>query len=188
MAAKETLGNLAAEQTAKIISAAADIALVVDGHEVILDTTISRPDLKADLANSAIWPGQTWSDVVTDESRPKVKLLLEEAGSDASGKWRQLIHPATNGDVPILYCAVRIGKSRILAIGRDMRAVAELQQRLIDTQVSMERDYSLLRHAETRYRVLFHTTPEPVLVIDAGRANENPARPPLMPWKSRSGR
>ena len=149
----------------------------VDGNEVILDTTISRPDLKSDLANASLWPGQTWSDIVTDDSRPKVKLLLEEAGSTAKARWRQLAHPAANGDVPILYYAVRIKKDRVLAIGRDMRAVAELQQRLVETQASMERDYSLLRHAETRYRVLFHTTPEPVLVIDAATENVVEANP-----------
>jgi transcriptional regulator PpsR len=31
----------------------------------------------------------------------------------------------------------------------------------------MERDYSKLRHAETRYRVLFQTSSEPVLIVDA---------------------
>lgn len=177
MAAKEMLGNLAAEQTARIISAVADIAIVVDGNEVILDTTISRPDLKSNLANAGFWLGQTWSDIVTDESRPKVKLLLEEAGSNAQSKWRQLSHPATNAEIPILYYAVRIKKDRVLAIGRDMRAVAELQQRLVETQATIERDYSFLRHAETRYRVLFHTTPEPVLVMDAATENVVEANP-----------
>jgi PAS domain S-box-containing protein len=177
MAANEVLGDLAAEQTARIISAVADVALVIDGNEVILDTTISRPDLKSDLANASLWAGQTWSDIVTDESRPKVKLLVADAGPGAQAKWRQLAHPAPNGDVPILYYAMRIRKDRVLAIGRDMRAVADLQQRLVETQASMERDYSLLRHAETRYRVLFHTTPEPVLVIDAATENVVEANP-----------
>jgi transcriptional regulator PpsR len=33
--------------------------------------------------------------------------------------------------------------------------------------MSMERDYSRLRHVETRYRILFQTSAEPVLVVDA---------------------
>ena len=33
--------------------------------------------------------------------------------------------------------------------------------------MSMERDYSRLRHVETRYRILFQTSAEPVFVVDA---------------------
>ncbi|MDP2412180.1 MAG: transcriptional regulator PpsR [Pseudolabrys sp.] len=168
MAAKDSLGSLATETTAKIIAAAADIALVVDGSEVILDTTFSRPGLKSDLANAADWSGRTWTETVTEESRPKVKMLLEAAATEAPAKWRNLSHPATaGGEIPLLYTAVRLRKDRYLAIGRDMRALADLQHRLVEAQTSMERDYSRLRHAETRYRVLFHTTSEPVLIVDA---------------------
>lgn len=168
MAAKESLGNLPADTTAKIIAAAADIALVVDGSAVILDLIVSRPGLGQDLADVAIWPGQTFSQIVTEDSRPKVKMLLEAAATDAPTKWRNLAHPATAGsDIPLLYTAVRLKKDRYLAVGRDMRAMADLQQRLVEAQTSMERDYARLRHAETRYRVLFHTTSEPVLIVDA---------------------
>ncbi len=168
MAAKESLGSLAAETTATIISAVADIALIVDGNDVILDTTFSRPGLESDLANAAVWPGHTWAEIVTEESRPKVGMLLEAAANDAPAKWRNLSHPATvGGEIPVLYTAVRLQNDRYLAIGRDMRAMADLQQRLVEAQTSMERDYSRLRHAETRYRVLFHTTAEPVLIVDA---------------------
>jgi transcriptional regulator PpsR len=179
MAAGETFGDIASETTARIIAAAADIALVVDGNAVILDTTISRPDLKSDLADAARWTGQSWGAVVTEGSRAKVKMLIDGAASaEAPAKWRQLDHPAkTAGDIPILYCAIRIKKDRYLAIGRDIRAVAELQQRLVEAQTSMERDYALLRQSETRYRVLFHTTPEPVLIVDAASENVVEANP-----------
>jgi len=45
--------------------------------------------------------------------------------------------------------------------------LAELQRRLVETQQSVERDYLRLRHIEARYRVLFETSPEAVLMIDA---------------------
>jgi transcriptional regulator PpsR len=178
MAAKESLGTLAAETTARIVSAAADIALVVDGNEVILDSTVSRPGLMSDLADAAFWSGRAWADIVTEESRPKIKMLIEEAPSGAAPKWRQLAHPAAaGGEIPVMYCAVRIKKDRYLALGRDMRTVADLQHRLIEAQTSMERDYSRLRHAETRYRVLFHTTPDPILVVDAATESIVEANP-----------
>lgn len=168
MAANESLGSLPAETTAKIIAAAADIALVIDGSEVILDLTLSRPGLGKDIANVASWSGRTFSKTVTEDSRPKVKMLLEAAATDAPAKWRNLAHPAAGGgEIPLLYTAVPLKKNRYLVVGRDMRAMADLQQRLVEAQTSMERDYARLRHAETRYRVLFHTTSEPVLIVDA---------------------
>ncbi len=70
--------------------------------------------------------------------------------------------------MPILYSAVQVGKDgRVVAVGRDLRAIAALQQRLVDAQQSMERDYWRLRQVETRYRFLFQMASEAVLVIDA---------------------
>ena len=55
----------------------------------------------------------------------------------------------------------------MLAVGRDLRATAALQQRLVEAQQAMERDYWKFRHAETRYRHLFQVASEAVLVVDA---------------------
>ncbi len=166
---KDSLGNLAADVAAAVVEAAADIALVVDAKGVILDAAIARPDLAADLAGAARWTGKRWNEIVTEETQPKVEMLLGESASGVTSQWRQLAHPAAQGgEVPVLYCAVPIAKSgRTLAVGRDMRALASLQQRLVEAQMSMERDYSRLRHSETRYRVLFQISSEPALVLDA---------------------
>ena len=87
----------------------------------------------------------------------------------APPRWRHLNHPSADGpDVPILYSAVKVGgRGNVVAVGRDLRATAALQQRLIDAQQSMERDYSRLRHVETRYRLLFQVTSEAVMIVDA---------------------
>jgi transcriptional regulator PpsR len=53
-----------------------------------------------------------------------------------------------------------------------------MQQRLINAQQSMERDYVRLRHAETRYRLLFQVSSEAAMIIDgSGNAilDANPA-------------
>ena len=55
----------------------------------------------------------------------------------------------------------------MLAVGRNLERLAELQRRLVETQQSVERDYLRLRHIEARYRVLFETSPEAVLMVDA---------------------
>lgn len=42
-----------------------------------------------------------------------------------------------------------------------------MQQRLVDAQQAIERDYTRLRQLETRYRVLFEMASEAVIVLDA---------------------
>ncbi|MFZ8452938.1 hypothetical protein ACO1MT_15590, partial [Staphylococcus aureus] len=77
--------------------------------------------------------------------------------------------PAVRGpDIPILYSVVALtDQQRFIAIGRDVRAAAALQQKLIDAQIAIERDYSRMRNVESRYRVLFEMSSEPVLIVDA---------------------
>lgn len=164
---KRVLGGLDAESTASLIAAAADVALVLDGEGVIRDVTLGSEELS--LENCGKWIGQPWLETVTVESRPKVESLLRDASSKTARKWRQVNHTSSLGaDVPMLYSAVQVGaEGRVIAFGRDLRSSAALQQRLIDAQQSLERDYWRLRHVETRYRLLFQMSTEAVLVIDS---------------------
>jgi transcriptional regulator PpsR len=87
-------------------------------------------------------------------------------------------HVAAGGEVPVRYMVMTLGDSeRLIAIGRDMRAAAEMQQRLLQTQQSLERDYIRLRQAETRYRLLFDMASEPVLIVDGQTRRIREANP-----------
>lgn len=187
---KRSLGDLDAEAAGALIAAAADVALIVDAKGVIRDLAVGTEELAHEL-DSAAWLGQPWAQTVTAETRPKVDALLSEAAASREVRWRQVNHPSTLGhDVPILYSGVAAGKAgRVVAIGRDLRAVAALQQRLVDAQQSMERDYWRLRHAETRYRLLFQMASEPIVVLDAGSQKvleANPAADRLLGGAGRS--
>jgi transcriptional regulator PpsR len=179
-APESSLGDLDAEATASLIAAAADIALVVDGAGVIRDFAMNSEELSRDLAGGE-WFGRPWLETVTEDSRPKVEALIRDAAARAAPRWRHINQVAAPGgaSVPILFSAVRLGKAdRAVAFGRDLRAVSALQQRLMEAQRSVERDYARLRQAETRYRLLFQMSPEPVLVLDAATgkvAEVNPA-------------
>jgi transcriptional regulator PpsR len=176
-APKKSLGDLDAEAAATLIAAAADVALIVDGDGVIRDVAFGAEELSLD--EHGHWLGQPWVETVTVESRPKVMELLRDAALKATPRWRQVNHPSSRGaDVPILYSAVQVGQEgRVVAVGRDLRAIAALQQRLMDAQQSMERDYSRLRRAETRYRVLFQIASEAVLIVDAATMRVVEANP-----------
>lgn len=183
-APRKSLGDIDAEATATLIAAAADIALVIDREGIIRDVAFGSNDLA--LEGYSEWLGQSWLDTVTIESRSKIDMLLREAGKQAISKPRQLNHPSTRGtaDVPVLYSVVQIGQEgRVVALGRDLRKMAALQQRLLDAQQSIEREYQRLRQAETRYRLLFHMASEAVLILDADSQKvmeANPAAGKLM--------
>ncbi|MGQ0455689.1 MAG: transcriptional regulator PpsR [Hyphomicrobium sp.] len=182
-APKKTLGDLDAEAAAKLIAAAADIALVVDAKGVIRDVAVGSEDLAAEGWGK--WVGQRWIETVTVESRVKIEDMLRDAiGAKQLPRSRQVNHPSRRGDIPIRYSAIEVGENgRIVAVGRDLRAVAALQQRLVETQQNMEREYSRLRHAETRYRLLFQVAGEAVLVVDAASmkiVESNPAATRLL--------
>jgi transcriptional regulator PpsR len=177
-APKKSLGELDVEAAATLIATAADVALIVDGDGVIRDLAFGSDELSREGYDGK-WVGLQWADTVTVESRPKVEALLREAGAKSATRWRQVNHPSPRGaDVPILYSAMQVGPGgRVVAVGRDLRAIAALQQRLVDAQQSMERDYWRLRHVETRYRLLFQMASEAVLIVDASTQKVIEANP-----------
>jgi transcriptional regulator PpsR len=133
--------------------------------------SIFADELAQELAGRKTCIGKPWSRVVTVESRPKVEAMLAEASTNAASSWRQISHPAAGGgpDIPILYSVIQAGRPGVLvAVGRDLRPVAQLQQKLVQAQASLERDYSRLRHVEMRYRLLFELSAEPIMIVNAG--------------------
>lgn len=165
-APKKTIGTLDADAAAKVVAAAGDVAIILDGKGVIKDVAFSDPDFARD--GFASWIGQRWTDTVTIESKIKIDELVRDALAGTPPRARQVNHPSLGGpDIPMQYSAVAVGDgSRIVALGRDLRSLAALQRRLVDSQQSMERDYARVRNSETRYRLLFQITSEPVLIVD----------------------
>ncbi len=177
---KESLGDLGAQAAAKLIAAAADVAVVIDGRGVVRDVAFNKDELSLELDGRGRWRGSKLAEIVTAETRSKINELLQDATDGKASAWRQVNHPSSVGvDVPVLYTAVNIGRDdRFVLVGRDLRQLATMQQRLISAQQSMERDYVRLRHAETRYRLLFQVSAEAVMMIDAqttGIIDVNPA-------------
>jgi transcriptional regulator PpsR len=159
------LGAADSQTVASILTAASDVALVVDGDGIIRDLHLGAEPA---LDEARDWLGREWVETVTSESRRKVEQMLREArGDEGASRRRQVNHAFASGaELPVAYTAVRMG-SGVVAVGRDLRAVAALQQRLVQAQQAMERDYWRMRHVETRYRLLFQLSGEAVLVVDA---------------------
>src|SRR3954469_13397478 len=184
-APKESLGDLKADVAAMLVAAASDIALALDAEGTIQDVAFQQAGLPLELKHNEAWVGRFWQATVSDESQTKPELLLAEAAERGMSRWREIHYPAVRGpDIPILFAVVAVkGAARFVAVGRDVRATAALQQKLIEAQVTIERDYSRMRNAESRYRILFQITSEPVLIIDAAThriVEANPAAAALL--------
>jgi transcriptional regulator PpsR len=161
------LGQLNPDEVAHIVQASADISLTLNRDGIIQSIAFGNPDLRSPSLES--WVGKNWLDVVTSESRPKIQALLQDANETSLSRFRQINVPSPgSADLPLLCATLKVGSTgQIIALARDLREISLLQQRLVDAQQAIERDYTRLRQLETRYRVLFEMASEAVIVLDA---------------------
>ena len=162
----EGIAGLDPSSAASAIAKAADVAIVVSPDATVLDIAVNAAEVVN--AGAPRWLGARFVDLVTIESREKITALM---GDDPTKlrRWRQLNHPVEGSqDLPVEYCVIYVWPDgrRILA-GRELAGLSGLQQRLMNTQLSMEREYARVRSAEARYRILFQVTSEAVLIVDA---------------------
>lgn len=162
----ENLGTINGQTAASLLGAAADIALVIDKRGVIRDLSVSSDELRS--KNTQKWIGQKWSDTVAIDSQEKIQELLTQ-DTDSSSQQRQINHRTEEGEnLLVLYSMVQLSdKGYRVAIGKDLSSLTRMQQRLINVQQSMERDYSQLRQFETRYRLLFRTAVDAIIITEA---------------------
>lgn len=177
----ELFSGLGADALGILATASSDVTVVIGRDSRVVDVAYRDNGLKAwDLED---WIGKPWMDTVTVESRDKVAEMLEESAKGPTTRSRQVNHPGRNGrDLPVGYRLVSLaGWPHRVALGTDLRPMAEMQQRLIRSQIEMEKDYRKLRDIESRYRILFHLAVEPLVVVDTQAlkildANEGAAR------------
>jgi transcriptional regulator PpsR len=160
------LSELAPELAATFATIASDIALVIDRDGIVCNVSFGGAPIKPAGGD---WIGRAWVDTVTGETRNKIEMLLEEVRSTGVSRRREVNHPSEAGtDIPMAYAAIRLGDDGpVVAAGRDLRAIAAIQKRFLETQQEMERGYWKHRQFESRYRLLFQVATDAVLVVDA---------------------
>ena len=177
----DDLGALApwAQELAQtFVSLSSDIALVLDESGVIRSVAQSGSQPMAPTA--AEWIGRPWADTVATPMRRKVEALLNDVTSTGLARRREISHNGAGGtDIPVAYTAIRLGRDGpVIAVGRDLRAVAAIQQRFLDAQHDLERGYWKARQVESQERQLHQVLTDGVLSVDAQtlgivRANRN---------------
>ena len=170
----ELFADLDGDSAERLAMIAGDIALMLDGSGTIIDVSADPRE----FPEMGDWIGRDWLDTVTVESRPKVMEMLAGARKGQTQAWRQVNQLGGDGDIPLRFALVSIGTGkRTIALGRDMREAAALQQRLLQAQQSLERDYLRLRHVETRYRLLFELSSEPTAIVEGDSLRIREANP-----------
>ena len=175
--AEDSFSGLDADTIAALVVNSSDIALVIEDGR-IRDAAVSLEDLRRSGVVEG-WIGKEWAETVTVESRPKISALLNSGGSLASQPARHVNHPTTGAkELPIAYRTVATKHgNRMIALGRDLRTAADLQQRLLKVQQELEHDYGLMRQAEARYRTIFQAVSEAILIVDADQLKVEDANP-----------
>lgn len=141
-----------------------DIVLIVgqDGviQNVAVGAAMAEPAAKA-------WIGRHWAETVTGSTRRKIELLLQEVGTAGVTRRREVNHQSDAGpDIPVSYSALRLGKQGpVIAVGRDLRAVAAIQQQMLSAQQELERNYWTLRRDQGKQRELDQVASDAVLVV-----------------------
>jgi transcriptional regulator PpsR len=141
-----------------------DITLLLDMDGVIREATLS-PAMQGESVDG--WLGRPWVEIAGDVGGDKVKRMVEDARASGISAFRQINQRFPSGlEIPIEFTTVLLGgRAGMLAIGKNLQAVAELQSRLIAAQQTMERDYWKLREIETRYRLVFDASDEAVVIV-----------------------
>ncbi len=153
-----------------------DITLVLDMDGVIQDATLSNSIFGEAVAGLI---GRPWVETVGDFGSDKITRMVDDARSSGVSAFREVTQCFPSGlRLPIEYMTVRLGaKAGLLAVGKNLQAVAELQSRLIAAQQAMEQDYWKFREIETRYRLLFDASNEAVLLVKADNLRVVEANP-----------
>ncbi|HRD75102.1 MAG TPA: transcriptional regulator PpsR [Hyphomicrobiaceae bacterium] len=178
---RKAISSLNAEAATRLVTVATDLAVMMDPDGTVCDVAICSDSLSKE-SDVHSWIGRNWIDTVTIESRPKIAQLLSDASTIArqGAQWRQVNHPNPNGrgDLPVRYATMRIGQGgRILALGRELRSMSLLQQKLLETQQAVEREHARVRSAETRFRLLFQIAGDAVIIADAATLRISDANP-----------
>lgn len=166
-----------ASHMSSLAIASPDLTILLDLDGVIQKATLSDAIPDQGLND---WVGRPWFETVGDVAGDKVRRIVEDARRSGVSAFRQITQRFPSGvELPMEYTTVRLGgKAGLIAIGRNLQAVGELQSRLIAAQHAREQDYWKLREVETRYRLLFDASHEAVLLLttDSLRVLEaNPA-------------
>ncbi len=157
--------NIPAELLSEIVSAASDITLVLSATRVVHSVMVAGGHALAGQLDG--WVGRPIDELLTIESRSKLDARLSALRSAGGPLVVELNHADRKvWEFPVRYTLHRIdADDSVLMLGRDLKPFAELQQKLVNAQLALERDHEAQREMDTRYRVLMETTRDAMVMV-----------------------
>ena len=137
--------NLAAE----LLAYSVDLVLIIDQSGVIERCIDGSKPISN---NTSALVGKKWLDTVAIDSQPKVNALLKTSEDQDEQKWRQ-VNQEIDGSIslPIQFSTIFFSKqNKLVAIGKDLSGISSLQQKLVESQQEIERDYANLHAIQNR--------------------------------------
>jgi transcriptional regulator PpsR len=162
----ELLDSVDVNAAVTLVAYSADVVFVLDTNGTIQDVVNAE---KIGIEDSSSLLNKKWMDTIAVDSHPKVHALMDAGATEGAQKWRQINQLLPDGkSLPILFSTIHLQKQKkVLAIGRDLRNISALQQRLVEAQQEIERDYTRLHAIENRYSQLFNITDQAYLLLDS---------------------
>jgi transcriptional regulator PpsR len=160
------LNALDINSAAELLAYSVDLVLIIDKSGVIEKCINgSRPV----SSNTSSLLGKKWLDTVAIDSQPKVNALLKTNEDQAEQKWRQVNQEIIgSASIPIQYSTIFFEKqNKLIAIGKDLSSISTLQQKLVESQQEVERDYAYLHAIQNRYLQLFNSIDQAYLIVDS---------------------
>ncbi|TDH58713.1 transcriptional regulator PpsR [Dankookia rubra] len=153
-----------------------DVTLTLDMDGVIRGASLSDA-IPGEQVQA--WLGRPWSETVGAVGVDRVRSMVKDARAAGVSAFHQLTQRFPSGlELPMEYTTVRLGgQAGLVAVGKNLQAVAELQSRLLAAQQAREQDYWKLREIETRSRLLFDASSEAVLMVRADTLRVMEANP-----------
>ncbi len=154
------------ELLSEIVATASDISLLITPEGRISGLTVN-PHYRS-FGHLGHWVGKHISEIVTKESYEKYQRRVKELRKpDVTSLPLEVNHMDESiWEFPIRYAMHSVGvDDTVLMLGRDLRAIAEMQQQLVMAQIALERDYETQREMDTRYRVLMEATRDAVVLV-----------------------
>jgi transcriptional regulator PpsR len=160
-------------------SAQPDVILTLDGAGVIRKATLSNSVSEQGIA---AWLGCPWVETLGQLGADDVQQAVEDAREGGVSAFHALQRFPSGLELPMEYTTVRVGgqDGGLLAMGKSLQMVTELQSRLAAAQQATEQEYWKLRDVETRYRLLLEASAEAVLMIGAEDFHVVEANPAAM--------
>ncbi len=162
----QELNALDVHQAASLLALSVDLVLVMNGSGVI-ESVFNGSKSIANNTQSLI--GKKWLDTVAIDSQPKVNALLKTSEDESEQKWRQVNQEIEGSpSLPIQFSTIYFPKAnKLIAIGKDLSSIATLQQKLVESQQEIERDYANLHSIQNRYIQLFNNIDQAYLIVDS---------------------